>query len=105
MTASGTDEKSDRLPTQDTDHIMITLTLTYGWLRRDVGLTRNEETGIYSSVVPVGIGQYVSKMLELELNGCVKCPNVDRYVTVPTWYKGPCVVPWNIAADDCSGTE
>ncbi len=105
MTTSGTDEKSYRLLTQDTDHIMTTLTLTYGWLRCGTGLTRNEATGIYSSVVPVGIGCKDPRVPELDLDGCVQCPNMDRYVTTPTWYKGPCAVPWNIAADDCSGTE
>ncbi len=69
MTASRTDKKSDRLPTQDTDHIMTTLTLTYGWLKRGTGLTRNEATGIYYSVVPVSVGWKVPKMSELELNG------------------------------------
>ncbi len=105
MTTSGNDEKSNKLPTQNTDHIMTTLTLTYGWLRRGTGLTWNEATDIYYSVVPVGIGQKVPKMPELELKGCAKCTNMDRHVTMPTWYKGLCAVPWNIAVDDCSRME
>ncbi len=77
MTASGTDKKLDRLPTQDVVLIITMLTLTYGRLRHDSGITCNEMTDFRDFVVPIGIGRKASEMPELGLTD-VQMPGRKR---------------------------